>query len=35
MNWPELEGQVHQADERFTEVRIAMSEYVKARRLVG
>ena len=35
MNWPELEGQVDQADERFAEVRSAMSEYVKARRRAG
>jgi histidine phosphotransfer protein HptB len=35
MNWPELEGQVDQADECFAEVRSAMSEYVSARRLAG
>ena len=35
MNWPELEGQVDQADGRFAEVRSAMSEYVRARGLAG
>jgi len=28
MNWPELECQVNQAEVRFAELRIAMSEYV-------
>jgi histidine phosphotransfer protein HptB len=32
MNWPELGGQVVQADERFAEVLRAMSEYVRVRR---
>jgi len=31
MNWPELDGQVVQADLRFAEVRTAMSELVNAR----
>lgn len=31
MNWPELDGQLEQADLRFAEVRNAMAEYVKAR----
>ena len=35
MNWPELEGQVDQADECFAEMRSAMSEYVKAMRRTG
>jgi HPt (histidine-containing phosphotransfer) domain-containing protein len=35
LNWPELEYQVMQGEERFAEVRSDMSEYVKARQPVG